>query len=259
MLCGPPIGGIVAARLGPNAAFLVSAGLCLAAYICALAALPSDKPRPEALSPSLRLSQVGAVLKRPIMLLLLVGCALPAKMLLFCFYYLPLSLASAGFDSATIGRVLMLYGLAMVIIIPLISRLSDDFGRRGYFVVAGAFLSGLSVIHIYLWPAPWGAAIAVLQIGIAQGLSTTPQSALVGELGGRFVPDLSQGGLYGVFRLIERAGTAIGPAAMAFVWGAYGAEAAVLGMGILVAVGGLLFAVAAIASNGGAEASATSN
>jgi predicted MFS family arabinose efflux permease len=259
MLCGPPIGGIVAARLGPNAAFLVSAGLCLAAYLCATAALPSDRPRPESLSPALRLSQVGAVLRRPIMVLLLVGCALPAKMLLigFCFYFLPLSLASAGFDSATIGRVLMLYGLAMVIIIPLISRLSDDVGRRGFFVVVGAVLSGLAVVHLFLWPAPWGAAIAVLQIGIAQGLSTTPQSALVGELGGRFVPDLSQGGLYGVFRLIERAGTAIGPAAMAFVWGAYGAEAAVLGMGLLVALGGLLFAIAAIASSGGTEASAT--
>lgn len=261
MLCGPPIGGIVAARLGPSAAFLVSAGLCLAAYLCASMALPGDKPRPDTLSPSLRLSQVGAVLRRPIMLLLLVGCALPAKMLLigFCFYFLPLSLASAGFDSATIGRVLMLYGLAMVIIIPLISRLSDDVGRRGYFVVGGAILSGLAVVHLYLWPAPWGAAIAVLQIGIAQGLSTTPQSALVGELGGRFVPDLSQGGLYGVFRLIERAGTAIGPAAMAFVWGAYGAEAAVLGMGVLVGLGGLLFAVAAIVSHGDTEASATTS
>lgn len=259
MLCGPPIGGIVAARLGPSAAFLVSAGLCLAAYLCATAALPSDRPRPETLSPALRLSQVGAVLRRPIMVLLLVGCALPAKMLLigFCFYYLPLSLSAAGFDSATIGRVLMLYGLAMVIIIPLISRVSDDVGRRGFFVVLGALLSGLAVAQLYLWPEPWGAAIAVLQIGIAQGLSTTPQSALVGELGGRFVPDLSQGGLYGVFRLIERAGTAIGPAAMAFVWGAYGAEAAVLGMGLLVALGGLLFAIAAVASSGGTEASAT--
>ncbi len=41
------------------------------------------------------------------------------------------------------------------------------------------------------------------------------------------------------------------------VWGAYGAEAAVLGMGLLVALGGLLFAIAAIASSGGTEASAT--
>jgi len=253
MLCGPPIGGILAARLGPSAAFLVSAGLCFAAYVSASVALPGDKPASGSVAPGLQLSQVGAVLRRPAMLLLLAGCALPAKMMLigFCFYYLPLSLASAGFDSATIGRVLMLYGLAMVILIPLVSRLSDDAGKRTLYVVIGAILSGAAVLHVFVWPEPWGAAIAVLQIGIAQGLSTTPQSALVGELGSRYVPDLSQGGLYGVFRLIERAGTAIGPAAMAFVWGAYGATAAIVGMGLLVAAGGLLFAISAIVTGGG--------
>ncbi|MEW5422383.1 MFS transporter [Amorphus sp. 3PC139-8] len=252
MLCGPPIGGILADRLGIAAAFLVSAAMCLAAYLCALVALSGDRPNPTAAIGGVSIRQIGSVLKRPQMLTLLVGCALPAKMLLigFCFYYLPLSLSSAGFDPATIGRVLMLYGLAMVVVIPLVSRLSDDGGRRVSFVVVGALLSGLAIAHLYLWPAPWGAALAVLQVGIAQGLSTTPQSALVGELGARYVPSLSQGSLYGVFRFIERSGTAIGPAIVAFLWGAYGGEVAVMAIAGMVALGGALFALAAI---GGSE------
>lgn len=245
MVCGPPIGGVIADRIGTTAAFLVSAAMCLSAALCTLVALPDDPPGMRSRPPSLGFRQATAVLKQPVMLALLVGCALPAKMILigFCFYFLPLSLSAQGYDSATIGHVLMLYGLMMVVLIPAISWVSDGGGRRVSYVVVGALLSGLAVVQLYLWPTPWGAALAVLQIGLAQGLSTTPQSALVGELGARYVPDLSQGGLYAMFRLVERAGTAIGPALVAYIWGVYGADVAIATIGAIVVFGGLLLTV----------------
>ncbi|MCF3935670.1 MFS transporter [Acuticoccus sp. M5D2P5] len=249
MLCGPPIGGIVADRLGVNAAFMMSAVMALIAYVCALVALPRDPALEQARARGVRLGDIVVVLRQPALFLLLVGCAFTSKMILIgvCMYYLPLTLATT-FEPAVIGRVLMLYGLAMLVVVPAISRLSDEGSRRVPYVVIGGVLSGLSVLHLFLWPAPWGAALLVLQVGIAQGISTTPQSALVGELGRRYLPDLSEGGLYGVFRLIERTGTAVGPAAVATVWGAYSGDVAMLAMGALLIVGALLFALASLST-----------
>lgn len=244
MLCGPPIGGIVADRLGDSTAFTVSAMMAIVAYVCALVALPSDGPRGTEVRRAVRLSDVRRVLGQPLMVALLVGCALPAKMLLIgvCFYILPLNLANQ-FEPAAIGRVLMLYGLAMLVIVPAVSRWSDEASLRMSFVVLGGIASALAVAHFFLWPQPWGAALMVLQIGIAQGISTTPQSALVGEIGKRILPDLSEGGIYGVFRLVERMGTAIGPLFVGLVWSVASPELAMVATALLVACGALLFAL----------------
>ncbi|MEO1102336.1 MAG: MFS transporter, partial [Pseudomonadota bacterium] len=243
MLCGPPIGGILADRLGDTAAFTVSAVMAVVAAICALVALPRREVMGAAVHRGVRLGDVWKVLRRPVMLALLVGTALPSKMLLIgiCFYFLPLSLASA-FEPAVIGRVLMLYGLAMLVVVPAVSRWSDEARLRIPFVVLGNIFSARAVLHLFIWPEPWGAALMVLQIGIAQGVSTTPQSALVGEIGKRILPDLSEGGIYGVFRLVERLGTAVGPLFMGVVWTVASPQAAVIAMAVLVTVGALALA-----------------
>ncbi|UOM32907.1 MFS transporter [Acuticoccus sp. I52.16.1] len=244
MLCGPPIGGIIADRLGPNPTFLISAAMALVAYICALVALPNDE-RGGVAKPTAKLADSIIVLKKPAIFLLMLACAFPAKMILIgiAFYYIPLDLA-VRFDQSTIGRVLMLYGLVMLVVVPAISTFSDHNAKRVPYVVLGGVLSGLAVAHLFLWPQPWGAALFVVQVGIAQGLSTTPQTALVGELGRRYFPSLSEGGVYGVFRLIERSGNAAGPAVFAAVWAATSAEVAILFMGFVLIAGALLFGIA---------------
>ncbi|MEM8551737.1 MAG: MFS transporter [Pseudomonadota bacterium] len=243
MLCGPPIGGILSDRLGDTTAFTICAVMALLAALTAIVALPSDrKGQADTATRSVRLSDFVALLRVPLMAALILGCALPAKMLLIglCFYLLPLALASQ-FEPAAIGRVLMLYGLAMLVVVPLISRLSDGAGRRVPFVIAGGLLSATAVGHLWIWPEPWGAALTVLQIGVGQGLSTTPQSALVGEIGRRLAPHLSEGGIYGVFRLVERLGTALGPLFVAAVWTMYSQTAAVWSTALLVALGSAIF------------------
>ncbi|GAB5375716.1 MAG: hypothetical protein AcusKO_21780 [Acuticoccus sp.] len=245
MLCGPPIGGIVADRLGDSAALTLSAIMAFVACVCAFLALPADSTAAAvgAVRRTVRLGDIRRVLAQPLMVGLLVGCALPAKMILIgvCIYVLPLLLASQ-FEPAVIGRVLMLYGLAMLFVVPVVSRWSDAGSRRTAYVVAGGLLSALAIVHYFVWPQPWGAALMVLQIGIAQGISTTPQSALVGEIGRRILPDLSEGGIYGVFRLVERTGTALGPLFVGVVWTMTSAEVALFATAALVAIGALAFA-----------------
>lgn len=248
-LCGPPIGGIIADRLGPRAAFLVCGAVAFAAFLCARLTLPKDRIHPDARVAGVGLRQIGAVLRRPAMAALLVGSAFPAKLVLagLSFFLIPVVLGSGGFDEAAIGRVLMLYALSMLVLVPLVAGWSDKGGRRPLFVVAGGLLAASAVIHPLIWPEPWGAAILVLQLGLGQALSITPQSALVGELGRRFAPDLSEGTLYGVFRLVERLGSAAGPALAAWLLASYGVTVAFGVIGAVVAVGSLAFAAAIVA------------
>jgi predicted MFS family arabinose efflux permease len=244
-LCGPPIGGILADRLGDRSTFLVAGALGLAALACAYLSLPTERARADRMRPTLGLSAIYHVLRRPALAILMVGCALPAKMLLvgMVFYLVPLELTRAGFEQATIGRILMLYALAMLIVVPFVAKRSDAAGRRPRYVLIGGLLSSCSVVHLLLWPAPWGATLAVLHLGIAQALSITPQSALVGEYGRLLAPQVPESLLYGVFRLVERLGNAIGPAMAAWLLGVYGPQTAGLAIGGLALLGTLSFAL----------------
>ncbi|MEO1194110.1 MAG: MFS transporter [Pseudomonadota bacterium] len=246
-LCGPPVGGILADRLGERETFMVSAVLALLAIVAARFAMPNEPKRDRlAGSSPPSLSAFFAILRTPALAALLVGCALPAKLILaaLVFFLVPLTMADEGFDQAAIGRVLTLYALAMIVLVPLVSRISDRLGRQPNFVLLGAFLSATSVAHPLIWEAPWGEAAMVFQLGIAQALSITPQSALVGELGRRYLPHISEGMVYGVFRLVERSGNAIGPALAAFFLGAYGLQVALIAVGLVSALGALAYLAA---------------
>ena len=252
-LCGPPVGGILADRLGIREAFLVSAALALLAIVAAHLAMPQEVRR-DKLSGQARptLASILRVLGKPLLALLLFGCALPAKLILaaLIFFLVPLSMADEGFDQAAIGRVLTLYALAMILLVPLVSRASDRLGFRPGFVVLGAFLSAAAVAYPLFLPEPWGEALMVLQLGVAQALSITPQSALVGDLGRRYLPDVPEGMVYGVFRLVERSGNAIGPALTAWLLGQYGFEAALLGVACVSVAGAVSYLVALTLSRG---------
>ncbi len=246
-LCGPPVGGILAVRLGDRETFLASAILALMALAVTRFAMPKEARRDRlsgAARPSLGL--ILRVINKPAMAMLLFGCAFPAKLILaaLIFYLVPLSMADGGFDQAAIGRVLTLYALSMILLVPFVSRFSDRRGYRPGFVLVGAVLSASAVVHPLLWAEPWGEAVMVLQLGVAQALSITPQSALVGELGRRHLPDVPEGMVYGVFRLVERSGNAVGPALTAVVLGAYGFDMALLVVGGVSALGALLYVAA---------------
>jgi predicted MFS family arabinose efflux permease len=156
-------------------------------------------------------------------------------------------LSDEGFDQAAIGRVLMLYALAMLVLVPFVSRVSQVQNRRPILVVIGGLVAATAVVHPFLWPEPWGAAAAVLQLGVAQALSITPQSALVGDIGRRVAPEISEGTLYGVFRVIERAGNAVGPLLAAWLLGGFGQGTTLAVLGAVVASGALLFTLSVLA------------
>ena len=70
----------------------------------------------------------------------------PAKIILtgVCFYLVPLYIVSIGNTSAMAGRMLMVYAVMMVLIVPLSASLSDATLRRDRYVSIGLVISGLT-------------------------------------------------------------------------------------------------------------------
>src|SRR5205085_1951122 len=84
-----------------------------------------------------------------------------------CFYLVPLYIVSIGNTSAMAGRMLMVYAVMMVLIVPLSASLSDATMRRDRYVSIGLIISGLSGLLLLL-----SDSFLVLFCGIAFTVAT---------------------------------------------------------------------------------------
>ncbi len=245
-LCGPPIGGILADRLGMQVAFLVAGALAAASLGLAAMALPRT-PRGADAVPSIRWRDFTATLSSPRLAALLFLCALPAKVVLvaFCFFLTPLQMEALGQDQAATGRMLMIYPLAMVLLVPAFASLADRADRQVMLVAGGGLIAGLGGYAVLIDPTSlYALGAMLLLLGLGQAMSIASQSALVGTLGRQLSPAVPESSLYGIFRLVERTGSAIGPVVAGALLGLYGFTTATALIGTCVAIGALLFALA---------------
>jgi len=241
-LCGPPLGGMIADRWGVSNTFKVCTAFAFLAVLAASVSMPA-RARGKAAGPESGLRDLAAAWRSPGIRGLLFGCAFPAKLLLtcLCFYLVPIGMQSRGYTSAEIGRLLMVYPLMMVLLVPVFAALADRLRRRRDFVIGGGILAGactgLALIDTSL--AWFG--ILLMMLGVGQAMSITPQSAMMVELsnanGGQ-----QSASVMGLFRLIERSGSAIGPAVGAVLLGGLGLSAAVGAIGALMIAGTAAYA-----------------
>ncbi|MFG1361470.1 MFS transporter [Xanthobacter pseudotagetidis] len=241
-LCGPPIGGVVADRLGPQAAFLLAAGLAIVALGVAALTLPAV--RQAAKGAGLAWSDLRDAARAPRLMALLVGCAFPAKLLLaaLCFLLVPLQLQALGYSSAAIGRFQMIYPLLMVMLVPVFAAMADHTSARASFVVLGGVVAGAGALALPFYPGVPTIALALVMLGIGQSMSIASQSALVADsasaTGGR------SAGVLGLFRLVERSGNAAGPAAAGALLASLGFALAGALLGAVVVAGAAMYALA---------------
>lgn len=247
-VCGPSIGGILADNIGYRASFGVSALMALVS-IFAINRLPaveavipgSNKP---ARGPRMREIMALIVNKR---FMTLTGlAAVPAKIILtgVCFYLVPLYIVSIGNTSAMAGRMLMVYAVMMVLIVPLSASLSDSTMRRDRYVSVGLIISGLSGLLLLLSESFLVLFGVVFLLGLGQALSIAAQSALVAEHCQEEIRIYGNDAVYGVYRLLERLGNAMGPliaSLLVILWGYQGAFVAI---SALVLFCGIAFTIA---------------
>jgi len=242
-LCGPPIGGILAERLGMETAFTVAGGFAAASLLLAAIGLPRGV-RGRKTAPVIGWRDFAATFGSARLVALLFFCALPAKLVLvaFGFFLTPLHMEAIGQDQAAIGRLLMIYPLAMVVLVPAFASVAERPELRAALVACGGLVAGLGGLVVLADPGDvYVLGVMLFLLGLGQSMSIASQSALVGEFGQRLA--VNESSLYGIFRLVERAGNALGPIVAGALLGLYGFSTTVVMIGVGVAAGALLFAL----------------
>ena len=237
-ICGPATGGILADSLGQRSTLVISAVVAL------LALLPLFKAPRDVVSPlahTVNASSTGALLGNRNFLHLVVLAAIPAKLILigYCFYLIPMFVDQWGGTAADAGRLQMLYSIVMVAAVPWFARSARPDGHA-YRVAGGLVVSGLSGF-LLLWPSLYTAAAMVLILGLGQAMSIAAQGAMVGDICNEEVAACGDGPVYGVYRMLERGGNALGPVVAATLVGLAGVTGAFAIIGSGVALGGLVF------------------
>lgn len=239
--CGPALGGILAEGIGPRAVLGMASVLVLGAIWLVWKHIPSFPGAPPREAPTA--GQFLALLKNRRFVVFLLMAAMPSKIILigFCFYLIPLYMPQLDSSSAMAGRLIMLYAIMMVLLVPLASRWAVKPSRHWRFVFTGLLLSGLGGLMPLLLPQLPGIIALVALLGIGQAFSIAPQTAMVPELCAGQVKQLGESTVLGIYRLIERIGNALGPlvAALLLHWLSFPQTFA--GIGALLLVSAVIF------------------
>lgn len=248
-VCAASIGGILADSIGERATFFVAAAIVALAILVTRANVHDGASLTTGQHPR---RGWAAVLRDPVFLFFMVLAAVPSRVVLTGLFYLlvPLTLSDLGYDHSGVGRVMMLFFVTMVVLIPTTGRLADEANAHRSVILSGAFAAaggaGLLVLgqalaggaqHLFL-------ALAIIALGAAQCTGRAPMIAYLSvgfpESAARFGP----ANMVVAFRLVERVGSVSGPlvaAALSQVFGHQGAAgvlaiwlfASALGLGLL--------------------------
>ncbi len=243
-VCGPSIGGILADNIGERATFGVAAVLAFAS-IFATGLMPDKQaPLADAVAPRLpKLAEVSSLLFNARFMTVTGLAAIPAKMLLtgMCFYLVPLYLLSIGSTPTVAGRVLMVYGVVMVVMMPLSAMVANTRQRMEQLVAGGLTLSGVGGLMLWVGEGQLYIYLAVLLVALGQSFSIAAQSALVREHCEDEVRVMGEPAVYGVYRLLERMGNTMGPIAAAVLVQSVGYRKSFVYAGLAVLVCGVAF------------------
>ncbi|KJY83405.1 transporter [Vibrio galatheae] len=208
-LCGAAIGGILADKLGYNVTFMLASILALVSVILVMSFFSHGSTNAQ--SKPVQLNDFKILLSNKYFSLITFFSAIPAKVVLtgFLYYICPVYLQHMGESSAVSGRVMMSYGIAIIVISPLSALLVDRWDNKMKFIAFGGLLSALALLNIVLLPGTFGLLMIVVLIGIAHGISVSPQIPLVIDLLAN--EGIDKGKTIGIFRLTERIGNIAGP------------------------------------------------
>lgn len=213
-VCGPSIGGILADNIGVRQTFGIAAFLAAASTLV-IRQLPTMTLRTDGRSVA-RLpswTEIGGLMTNRRFMTVTGLAAMPAKVLLtgVCFYLIPMYVLSLGSTQAMAGRILMTYAVVMVVLGPLMAGLASARERMQWLVGGGLIVSGLGGLVMLAGGGVEWVFFGVVLIGVGQSMSMAAQSALLSEHCAPEITRLGEGVVYGVYRLLERMGNALGP------------------------------------------------
>ncbi|MDQ8021137.1 MAG: MFS transporter [Moraxellaceae bacterium] len=243
-LAGASIGGILADRLGYDNTFLVSAVLSALAAIFVMRFLTARQPAAaSAASKRLGMAQIWTLLQHKQFATITFLAAVPSKIALtgFLYYSVPLYLKTIGTSQSDIGRIMMAYGLAIILLSSHIARLADMLGNRRWFVSLGGIAAAVGMAVTSFNDSAVGVLIGIVCLGVAHAIGVSPQLALVSDYCRDAVNQLGQATTTGIFRLMERLGNVSGPLIASVLIANFGFNGAFMGVALLTLITTLTF------------------
>lgn len=240
VFCGSALGGLLAGRLGFETALVTGAVLAALAGGVGAASMRGNAGDSEDGSRRKTLNRpAGKHWLSARFLALLLGVAVPmnASVAIVIWYLTPLALSSAGSGPAEIGRVVMLYYLAIVILGPTVARLADGGTGPVSLVVIGGFGSAAALLSLLLWNGFWAVTLLVAALGLAHTLIRSPIYVLALRVTG------GPGTGIDALRLLERVGAIAGLTTSAFLLRDVGVETAIVYLGVAVLAGAAIYAI----------------
>lgn len=242
-VCGAAIGGVLADLVGYRYVFIASLALALLSIVVFPRVTGAGQVQGEERASVLPILVSYRILiaDRGFSAVILLA-SIPAKLLLTgaVFFLTPLYLSHLGYDAATIGRCIMIYYLPMAFAASLAAWLADRYHLRLSLVVAGGVIAGLgSMVAWFLSGLP-AVLVAMAGLGIGQVLATAPTFSLALAAGQQSVDRVGQAHALAAIRVLERAGSVIGPLLTGSLVVLAGFETALLVIGSIVTVSALL-------------------
>lgn len=215
-ICAPGIGGLLADRVGYPMVFIFGAAIMLIAGILAYSVMSKAavlQTSSAKIGAKLTWRDFGRAVSNPRFVMVLIGTAIPAKMVLtgFLYYLVPLALRDLGSTQAEIGRAIMLYGVPGLILTSPLAAVADRYHLQGFFVGLGGLITGIGMTAVLLWPGLPSIIVAIILLGFSQSFSISPQAVLVQQVCANTINQYGSGAVMGIYRLVERSGAALGP------------------------------------------------
>ena len=210
-LSGAAIGGILVDRLGYQMTFLLSGSLSFISALYVMRFLASGVSAP--VKKKFALLDVATAIRNREFAIITILSAIPSKIALagFLYYSIPVYLKGLGYNQSLTGRVMMVYGLSIILVAPIVARLADKRRDRLQFVVVGGYVAALAMVIPDLMDGTVGVILAVIGLGVGHAICVSAQMTLINDRCGEIVEEVGQASTVAIFRLIERTGSILGP------------------------------------------------
>ncbi|NYT62677.1 MFS transporter [Alcaligenaceae bacterium] len=221
-LSGAAVGAMLMQQLGFAAVFFIGAGLLLLPAVGVLTLMWPYRqvmvfaPTAAHTVAALRAKAKPRAALRQLLLtrdfgMLLAGCVIPFSIAQvgLLTYALPLYLESYGATAASVGRVLMLYGLFVIYVGPYMGRVTDRSPSKKAWIVAGGLIGSVGMLSLYFANGMLAAAFAVVLLALASCFAGGAQAAYM--LGLDHVQDYGAAGATSVMRAADKFGQMLGP------------------------------------------------
>jgi len=218
-ICGGAVGGMLAERIGYEPVFFLGAGIMLITLFFVIIFMRSTFLTPRHNIKEEKKSFNAMLLFKFIfnrnIFLLLTCCSIPNTL---CFvgvmYYLtPIYLNSIETSQSNIARALMLYGLCMIYIAPVFSRLIDRSDNKRIYISFSGFIAGLGLLSFYISDGFTANLLIIFMLSLSNCLGLT--SRVVFALNTKVANDVGKGMSLGIYHALERIGQVSGPLVVA--------------------------------------------